>query len=263
MEEKKSNNKEILEVEEIKNKKELEEIPFAVIDEVPTYPGCENLTTEKERKKCMAENISKFVQKKFNTDLAKDKGLIGRQRINVIFKIDKEGNVVGVRSRAPHPKLEDEARRVIGLLPKMIPGKHEGKNVIVPYSLPIVFEVKDKSLPFAKVDKAPSLPQCETLLSAEEQRKCVANVVSKSVQKSFNADLPSKIGLKGKQRIISKFTINSEGNIVDIIVKAPHPDLEAETIRAIKLLPKFIPGEHEGEKVSVSYALPIVFMVAN
>jgi len=37
--------------------------------------------------------------------------------------------------------------------------------------------------------------------------------------------------------------------------------LEAEAIRTIKLLPKFIPGEHEGKKVNVSYALPIVFMI--
>ncbi|GAL70644.1 TonB family protein [Jejuia pallidilutea] len=91
----------------------------------------------------MSEKIQKFVQKKFNTELASDLGLSGRQRINVIFKIDKNGNITGVRSRAPHPGLEKEAARVINLLPKMKPGRQRGKPVTVPYSLPIVFQVQD------------------------------------------------------------------------------------------------------------------------
>ena len=91
----------------------------------------------------MSDKITKFVQKKFNTGLAGDLGLSGRQRINVIFKIDKNGNVTGVRSRAPHPRLEKEAARVINMLPKMKPGKQRGKAVIVPYSLPIIFQVQD------------------------------------------------------------------------------------------------------------------------
>lgn len=91
----------------------------------------------------MSEKIQRFVQQKFNTDLAGDLGLSGRQRINVIFKIDRTGNIVGVRSRAPHPALEKEAARVISMLPKMKPGMQRGKAVTVPYSLPIVFQVQD------------------------------------------------------------------------------------------------------------------------
>ena len=128
-----------IEVEEVE---EEVEVPFAVIENVPVFPGCEKGNNEKKRK-CMSEKISKFVQKKFNTDLAGDLGLTGRQRISVIFKIDKSGNVTGVRARAPHPRLEKEAQRVINLLPKMQPGKQRGKAVIVPYSLPIIFQVQD------------------------------------------------------------------------------------------------------------------------
>ena len=135
---------EIVEVEEI----ELEEVdedidvPFSVIENVPVFPGCEKGNNAAKRD-CMSKKISQFVNKKFNTDLAGDLGLSGRQRINVIFKIDRTGNVVGIRARAPHPGLEKEAKRVIGLLPKMKPGKQRGKPVNVPYSLPIVFQVQD------------------------------------------------------------------------------------------------------------------------
>jgi protein TonB len=128
-----------LDVEEVE---EDVEVPFAVIENVPVFPGCERGNNAKKRK-CMSEKIAKFVQRKFNTELAGDLGLSGRQRISVIFKIDKSGNVTGVRARAPHPRLEKEAQRVINLLPKMLPGKQRGKAVIVPYSLPIIFQVQD------------------------------------------------------------------------------------------------------------------------
>ncbi|MDB9874127.1 energy transducer TonB, partial [Flavobacteriaceae bacterium] len=105
-------------------------------------PGCEKGSNAKKRK-CMSDKITKFVQKKFNTDLAGDLGLTGKQRISVIFKIDKNGNVSGVRSRAPHPRLEKEAARVVGLLPKMKPGRQRGKAVVVSYTLPITFLVQE------------------------------------------------------------------------------------------------------------------------
>jgi len=135
---------EIIEVEEVEVEEMEEdiEVPFAVIENVPIYPGCEKGNND-AKKKCMSDKIAKFVNRKFNTDLAADLGLTGRQRINVIFKIDRSGNIVGVRARAPHPKLEQEAARVIRLLPKMKPGKQRGKAVIVPYSLPILFQVQD------------------------------------------------------------------------------------------------------------------------
>ena len=118
------------------------EVPFAVVENVPVFPGCESGSNEKQRV-CFRERITKFVQRKFNYELGADLGLSGRQRVNVIFKIDKSGNVIDVRARAPHPRLEKEAIRVVNLLPKMQPGKQRGKAVIVPYRLPITFQVQD------------------------------------------------------------------------------------------------------------------------
>ncbi len=136
---------EIMEVEDVvvDEVEEDLEVPFNVIENVPIFPGCEKKKGNAKKKQCMSDKISKFVNRKFNTDLAGEYGLEGRQRISVVFKIDKSGNVVGVQARAPHPGLEKEAKRVIKLLPKMKPGKQRGKAVTVPYSLPIVFLVQD------------------------------------------------------------------------------------------------------------------------
>lgn len=134
---------EVREVVEAPTEEVIEDVPFAVIENVPVYPGCENFRTNEEKKKCMSEKITEFVKRRFNTDLGSQLGLSGVNRVIVQFKIDTQGNIVDIRSRAPHPRLEQEAARVIGSLPKMEPGKQRGKAVGVMYSLPIVFQVQD------------------------------------------------------------------------------------------------------------------------
>ncbi|HAV53673.1 energy transducer TonB [Aequorivita vladivostokensis] len=135
----------IVEVKEIKEEvveEEIADVPFAVIENVPVYPGCEGEKTNDAKKRCMSSKISEFINKKFDTNLASDLGLEGRQRIAVQFKIDKSGRVVDVRARAPHPRLEKEAMDVVQSLPNMTPGKQRGKPVGVLYSLPIVFDIQ-------------------------------------------------------------------------------------------------------------------------
>tara|TARA_R110002073_G_scaffold236412_3_gene397520 strand:+ start:4851 stop:6674 length:1824 start_codon:yes stop_codon:yes gene_type:complete len=140
---------EMIQEENIKTQNETKiiesvEVPFTVIEQPPMFEGCETLSTIKEQRECTSIAITKHVQNNFNTDLAGELGLTGRQTIRVMFKINKEGNIVGVKSRAPHPQLEEETVRVIKSLPKMIPGKQKGKTVSVPYSLPIIFQVAEK-----------------------------------------------------------------------------------------------------------------------
>jgi len=118
-----------------------EEVPFSIIDEVPTLEECKTLTSNEDKRQCLSDYISGFVNRNFNTNLGNELNLTGRQRISVIFKIDKQGNITDVKTRAPHPKLKEEAIRVIKLLPQMSPGIHNGKAVVVPYSLPILFQV--------------------------------------------------------------------------------------------------------------------------
>lgn len=115
-------------------------IPFAIIDQAPTFPNCSGANDQ--LRKCMSSNVSAHVNKEFDVTLGEKLGLTGINRIFVSFKIDKQGNVVDVRSRAPHPDLETEAIRVINTLPQMQPGKQEGVPVGVLYSLPITFKIE-------------------------------------------------------------------------------------------------------------------------
>jgi protein TonB len=131
--------KQIVEVEEEEDV--IEDVPFAIIEDVPVYPGCKG--NKDQLRECLQEEITKHVNKKFNSELASDLGLSpGVKRIFVMFKIDKSGNITDVMARAPHKRLEEEAIRVVNLLPKMTPGKQRGRPVGVKYSLPIAFKVE-------------------------------------------------------------------------------------------------------------------------
>lgn len=134
---------EVQEVEVFEEEEEIADVPFAVIEDVPIFPGCENETTNEARKQCMSQKVEQFVNRRFNTDLGSELGLSGINRIYVQFRIEKDGSVSVLGARAPHPRLQQEAERVVNQLPDMQPGKQRGQPVGVLYSLPIVFRVQD------------------------------------------------------------------------------------------------------------------------
>lgn len=137
---------EIVEVEEVEvaePEEEIGDVPFAVIEDVPIFPGCEGMSNNDERKACMSQKIQQFVDRRFNTDLGSELGLSGINRIYVQFRIEKNGTITVLGARAPHPRLQQEAERVVGQLPSMEPGKQRGQAVGVLYSLPITFRVQD------------------------------------------------------------------------------------------------------------------------
>ena len=95
----------------------------------------------------MSDKITSFIHKKFNPNVAKRLKLNKKDvRITVLFKINEHGDIENIMARGPHPKLEQEAIRVVKSLPKMSkPGMQDGKPVIVPYMLPILITQKKRS----------------------------------------------------------------------------------------------------------------------
>src|SRR5690606_26097126 len=130
---------EVIEVADIEVEEVYEDvdIPFAVIEDVPVFPGCENQPKAKLRD-CFNEMMQKHISKNFRyPEIAQEMGIQGR--VNVMFVIQKDGSIGNVRMRGPDKNLEEEAARIIGKLPKMTPGKQRGRAVRVPFSIPITF----------------------------------------------------------------------------------------------------------------------------
>ncbi|MCK0130034.1 M56 family metallopeptidase [Flavobacteriaceae bacterium F08102] len=263
---------------------------FALIEDAPIFPGCTG--TKEEMRKCLQDEIRKHINKKFNSSLAGTLGLApGRKRLYVQFTIDKTGNISDIKARGPHGKLEEEAKRVISLLPKMVPGKQHGQAVGVKYTLPITLQVADmdggptvdaginkvreiqaNNLPtantidetsqvqFAIVENAPVFPGCTG--TVEEIRRCFQDEIRKHINEKYNTGFSKRIGLPaGRHRVLLQFLIDRDGTINHIVARGSHEQLEAEAIRVVKLLPKMTPAKHHGKNVGVMYTLPITLQV--
>lgn len=66
-------------------------------------------------------------------------------------------------------------------------------------------------------------------------------------------------GIRG--RVIATFVVESDGSISNIsIIKSVEPSLDAEAIRVLNSMPRWIPGRHNGKAVRVKYNVPVTFM---
>lgn len=119
---------------------EPKELPFAVIEDIPLFPGCEDVV-KKERMDCFNAKMAEHIKKNFHyPKKALNRNIQGR--VSVQFIIDKEGNVVDVQTKGADPILQTEARRIFSLLPKFEPGKLRGKPVNVRYAVPLNFKLQ-------------------------------------------------------------------------------------------------------------------------
>ena len=110
-----------------------------VIEEVPLFPNqarVDDVTDRRTFNSLMQQHIGSH----FNyPEEALAKRISGR--VSIMFTIDEEGNVGEIKTKGPSPILENEARRIISLLPKFHIGSQNGVPKKVPYSIPINFKL--------------------------------------------------------------------------------------------------------------------------
>jgi TonB family protein len=72
---------------------------------------------------------------------------------------------------------------------------------------------------------------------------------------------PRKANRKGIQgQVILSFIVEKDGSVTNITVqKSVHELLDTESVRVLKLMPKWNPGYQDGEPVRVSFNLPLLY----
>ena len=102
---------------------------FFIVEIMPEFPG-----GDLALRKFIANTIKYPV-------LAQENGIQGK--VYVTFVIDKNGLPVDIKiARSVHPLLDEEAMRVVSLMPQWKPGMQRGKPVRVSYSVPIGFSLE-------------------------------------------------------------------------------------------------------------------------
>jgi len=103
---------------------------FTHVEQMPQFPGGE---------KALMEFLSKNIK---YPEIAQQKGIQGT--VVLRFVVDKTGKITNnvTKLRSLDPSCDEEAIRVIKLMPKWKPGKQKGEAVPVYYTLPVRFRLQ-------------------------------------------------------------------------------------------------------------------------
>jgi len=108
---------------------EVEEKLYTVVEQMPQFPGGEA---------AMLSTIGQNLKYPVNAQVH---GIQGK--VIVRFLVGRDGSISRVEVvRSLDPDCDKEAMRVVRLLPKFTPGKQNGVNVAVWYTLPITFKLE-------------------------------------------------------------------------------------------------------------------------
>jgi protein TonB len=112
-----------------RQEEEVEDTPFTVVEDPPTFPGGES---------ALFAYLSKSIK---YPQMAQDAGIQGK--VYVTFVVERDGSITDVKlMRGIGGGCDEEAIRVVKNMPKWSPGKQRGKPVRVQFTLPVHFKLR-------------------------------------------------------------------------------------------------------------------------
>lgn len=114
------------------------------------------------------------------------------------------------------------------------------------YDMVTIGDGTSKEECFRKVDDMPMFPGGDAALM---------NFLAQNINYP-----PSAVEKHIEGKVVIQFVVTRTGEIGEVkVVRPVDPDLDAEAVRVVKLLPNFAPGMVDGKPVNVWYTLPVSF----
>lgn len=188
--------------------------------------------------------------------------------INMNMTISKTGKIEKIDILGPsNPNDNEILNAAFGEFPGFIPAKVEDIPVNSLLKVDLIYtheglqtnlgidlfpeSVKIDSLgenPYALVEDMPDFPGGQNALR---------NFIAVTIRYPIEAQ---EKGIQGK--VLVQYIIEPDGSISNVkIAKGVHPILDAEAIRVVKHMPKWIPGRLKDKPVRVSYTVPVNFVL--
>ncbi len=242
---------------------------FNVVEEMPLFPGCEDISTySQEKKKCADGKLLEFVYKNLNyPKAAKDAGVEGV--VVVQFIVDKAGNVREPKVvRSIGGNTDEEVLRVVNLMPKWIPGKQRGEHVNVKFNLPVRFklngEASKQNIETTAQERTEEvfkiveeMPRFARSVDKEDSDKKLVEFVYQNLQ---YPDAAKEAKVEGTA--VVQFVISKSGDVLaPKIIRSIGGGTDEEVLRVVKLMPDWIPGKQRGRNVNVQFNLPVRFVL--
>jgi len=208
---------------------------FTVVEVMPEFPGGMEALME-----YLGSNI-KYPEQ------AKKEGIEGKVFVN--FVIEKDGSVGETKVlRGIGGGCDEEAVRVVSEMPNWTPGLQRDQAVRVSYNLPINFKLDGKinDTVFNVVEEMPEFPGGTGALM---------QYLGSNIKYPEQAKKESIHG-----RVFVNFIVEKDGKVSNVkLLRGIGGGCDEEALRVVREMPDWKPGMQDGQKVRVSYNVPINF----
>lgn len=218
--------------------------PFAYVEEMPRFNGCEDIEELSEKTKCSNSKLYDFVYKNIQYPAQdKEKKIEGHGIVQ--FVVEADGSLSDIRVlRSPSQTIAAEIMRMMNVMAAIpdawLPGKHNGVTVPVTFTLPVKFKLQDEQQISAIESKATTGAVSSTIV------KVIPNPAQESITVTIFKDTHTlKIfDTAGMLMITQKVTSSSANN-------------ETINIAALK------PGQYVVQVISDKESVSASFAVVN
>lgn len=191
------------------------------------------------------------------------------------FVVEKDGTLSNFNMiHSADPLLNEEALRILKNMPPWRPARHNGEIVRSETYVPMYFKLNKN----VQYKTRPSSSATARAYAKTDNSIIEDNVIYTIVDKmpyytygdrelanfiSYNIRYPKEALQQGVEgRILCSFIVGVDGSISNIeVVSGLNQALDNEAIRVLGLMPKWVPGENNGENVNVKCLLPIDFTI--
>lgn len=173
--------------------------------------------------------------------------------------------VVATDGRVTKPEIQkglgtgcdEEVLRVIRTLPPFEPGKQNGRQVQVSYTVPVTFSLQTTpGAPGVAIPPLPTLPKPEDkIYTYVEQMPALAGTTEATIASALQAAvvLPAEV-MKGDKegRVYLSFVVNRDGQTEEAkVLRGLCTACDAAALAAVAKLPRLEPGRQNGQLVRV------------
>ncbi|MFK7949285.1 MAG: TonB family protein [Saprospiraceae bacterium] len=242
---------------------------YREVDEMPRYPGCEEIADKEEKKQCSNIKLLTFIYT--NVKYPKEAQKNGTEGVTVIeFVVKSNGNIGDFKIIKPLADGCDKA--ALTALEKMadtkwIPGIKDGKKVNVKMVIPVKFKLADddeatEETP-SKVTKMPLDPTCNEE-NDQLNTLCTINKINTYIGQHLKyPETAKKDKIEGTVHIV--FIVKTDGTFDDIKVSISlREDCDKAALAVMEKIQnniKWNPGEKDGKPVNTQMTLPIKFVL--
>jgi TonB family protein len=244
-------------VDTIKNKRD---VVYASVETQPAFPGG-------------IEEFYRFLAKTIRYPAeARNANIQGK--VFVQFIVEKDGSITNVKTvRGPSHGLDVEAARAVSLSPKWNPGQQHKKPVRVQYTVPVNFALNPDTTSHVKVTNILLTPPPK----ADNLHAPDAIYESVEIEPTYQGGIEEFYRFLGKTirypaedrqknvtgKVFVQFVVEKDGSLSNVrALRGPSEAMKEESVRAINLSPKWIPGTQKGQTVRVQYTVPVNFTLA-